>query len=219
MKSTSPYFLFLKEQNSINSSFVKPSISASAIASSKYITHPSETKSQSVFVATASKTVSGQNNYNSSPLENIAKWFLHKSSLSNKKLQKLCYYAYCWFIVFFNDKEAISKDREHEINSLCSDSFQAWIHGPVSPRLYHRYKTYGWGNIPQEKNKPEVAAEIESLLEQVWSAYGHYSADALEMISHKEKPWLNARKGYHMGDACANEISKFDIFEYYSSLG
>ena len=157
--------------------------------------------------------------YIDSPIERVSQWFLSRSSMSNRKLQKLCYYAYCWFIVFFNDIESITEDNIGEIRVLCTDRFQAWIHGPVSPRLYHRYKEYGWHIIPQLASKPEVSAELESLLEQVWEAYGSFTADELENISHGEMPWKKARKGYQDVDACSNEISNYDILRYYSSLG
>lgn len=154
-----------------------------------------------------------------STLERVAQWFLFKASMSNKKLQKLCYYAYCWFFVFFNDVETITQDNVGEINVLCSDRFQAWIHGPVSLKLYHRYKDYGWHDIPRVETQPEISCEIITLLEQVWEAYGHFSADELERISHRETPWQNARRGYQPGDACSNEISDYDILQYYSNLG
>ena len=73
-----------------------------------------------------------------STLERLAQWFLSMSSMSNKKLQKLCYYAYCWYIVFYNDVEFITKENIGDIRVLCSEPFQAWIHGPVSPQLYQR---------------------------------------------------------------------------------
>ncbi len=167
----------------------------------------------------ALEVVSDKKVYIDSPIERVSQWFLSRSSMSNKKLQKLCYYAYCWFIVFFNDIESITEDNIGEIRVLCTDRFQAWIHGPVSPRLYHRYKEYGWHIIPQLASKPEVSAELESLLEQVWEAYGSFTADELENISHGEMPWKKARKGYQDGDACSNEISNYDILRYYSSLG
>ena len=148
----------------------------------------------------------------------IAKWFLNKSALTNKKLQKLCYYAYCWYIVFFNDLEAVNENRSFDINVLCSESFQAWIHGPVSPTLYQKYKTYGWLEIPKEKEKPIFTEELESLLQQVWDAYGSLTADELEAISHSEPPWKNARQGILACDPCTNVISNYDILQYYSTL-
>ena len=153
-----------------------------------------------------------------STIERVAQWFLSLAPMSNKKLQKLCYYAYCWFIVFFNDKEVISYLNRNEIQTLCPEKFQAWIHGPVLPRLYHKYKEYGWHEIPQIANKPIVEAGLESLLQQVWDAYGDFSADELEILSHQEYPWQNARKGISNGDACSNEISDYDILQYYSAL-
>ncbi len=156
---------------------------------------------------------------NGDTVELVANWFLHMSSLSNKKLQKLCYYAYCWYIVFNNDIEDIEASSISTIKTLFPESFQAWIHGPVLPKLYHKYKRYGWHNIPKENKKVKIQSDVEELLEQVWDAYGEFSGDELELISHKETPWVKARKSCSIDDACYNEISKKDILEYYSSLG
>lgn len=163
--------------------------------------------------------VSKKNVQINTTIEHVAQWFLCLSPMSNKKLQKLCYYTYCWFIVFFNDVELITKENTSDIKVLCSDRFQAWIHGPVSPQLYQRYKEYGWQDIPQATHKTDIPPELESLLQQVWDAYGSFTADELEIISHNEKPWQNARKGIRKGEACSNEISDYDILQYYSSLG
>ena len=154
-----------------------------------------------------------------SAIERLAQWFLSVSSMSNKKLQKLCYYAYCWYIVFYNDIELITKENMGDIRVLCSEPFQAWIHGPVSPQLYQRYKSYGWHEIPKVATKPDVGDELESLFQQVWEAYGSFSADELEAILYNEMPWKNARQGISSGDACSNVISNYDILQYYSQLG
>ena len=153
-----------------------------------------------------------------STIERVAQWFLSMSPMTHKKLQKLCYYAYCWFIVYYNDLERITEDNMSDIRVLCSDRFQAWIHGPVSPRLYQRYREYGWQDIPKVISKPTVPAEIETLLTDVWDAYGSFTAAQLEAISHSETPWKNARRGLSCGEACSNEISNYDILIYYSSL-
>ena len=150
-----------------------------------------------------------------STIETIAQWFLYKSPMSNKKLQKLCYYAYCWFIVFNNDIEAVDGK---SINTICTDKFQAWIHGPVCPNLYYKYRENGWTDIPQYAIKPKLATSIENLLEQVWIAYGSFSADELEAISHSETPWKNARKGLEPDEAGTREINEKDILLFYSNL-
>lgn len=150
-------------------------------------------------------------------IERIAKWFLGKSAMSHKKLQKLCYYAYAWYIVFANDVEAIEMYPD-DIKTLTSQKFQAWIHGPVNPLLYQKYKKYGWSEIPQEIEFLGFPQQITDLLEQVWSAYGEFSADELEAISHSEFPWQNARQNLAPSDSCANVIDDCDILRYYSTL-
>ena len=202
-----------------SSTIMNPLSSYAFVQNSRYKDLSSENIPNRKVHIDALEVVSDKKVYIDSPIERVSQWFLSRSSMSNKKLQKLCYYAYCWFIVFFNDIESITEDNIGEIRVLCTDRFQAWIHGPVSPRLYHRYKEYGWHIIPQLASKPEVSAELESLLEQVWEAYGSFTADELENISHGEMPWKKARKGYQDGDACSNEISNYDILRYYSSLG
>ena len=53
--------------------------------------------------------------------------------MTHKKLQKLCYYAYSWFIYMEND------DIENIENRLFEEKFQAWVHGPVNYELYLKY--------------------------------------------------------------------------------
>jgi len=157
--------------------------------------------------------------FNETMVELVANWFLNICTMSNKKLQKLCYYAYCWYIVFNNDVEDIEMNSTSTIKTLFPETFQAWIHGPVQPRLYQKYKKYGWHDIPKEDKKVKFNTELEDLLKQVWDAYGNFSGDELELISHKETPWIKSREGCLMDVACYNEISKKDILEYYSGLG
>ena len=53
----------------------------------------------------------------------IASWFLSKESMSQKKLQKLCYYAEAW-------SQAL---RGKPIPQRAE--FQPWVHGPVNLEL------------------------------------------------------------------------------------
>ncbi len=75
--------------------------------------------------------------------------------MTPKKLQKLCYYAVAWGYALLNRR--IFND----------DEFQAWIHGPVSPTLYHKYKKYGWNLIAKSNRKPVFGDDVEELLESV----------------------------------------------------
>lgn len=114
-------------------------------------------------------------------IEDLANWFLAKEPMTQKKLQKLCYYAVAWGYALMD-------------KSIVADSeFEAWVHGPVSPTLYRKYKASGWNDIPKVKKAPTFPKDVEELLETVWATYGGQSGNALEALSHAEKPWKEAR--------------------------
>lgn len=144
--------------------------------------------------------------------QTVAKYFLGKESLSPKKLQKLVYYSYAWFIALNN------QDAEHIDNVLFEEKPQAWLHGPVFPTLYKDYNRYGWNDIPKEKKKIKFTKELEDFLDNIWSVFGKYDADELEYMTHQELPWINARKGVPLTAASKNVISDKDMFLYYNEL-
>lgn len=55
----------------------------------------------------------------------LAKAFLYISSMTNKKLQKLCFYAKAWYLALYDE-------------NLISEPFEAWVHGAVQPSLYQK---------------------------------------------------------------------------------
>lgn len=71
----------------------------------------------------------------------LADWFLAKSEMTHKKLQKICYYAVAWGYALM-DRQVFD-----------DDVFQAWVHGPVSKKLYDRYKGQGWNLIKSTKKR------------------------------------------------------------------
>ena len=143
---------------------------------------------------------------------NIADYFLTKDKLTHKKLQKLVYYAYAWFIALNNQNE------EDIYNILFQEEPEAWIHGPVFPSLYDKYKDYGFNEIAKIKCNDIDNKDIISFLNQIWDVFGGFSADELEYMTHQEDPWINARKGVSFIEPSKNKISKKDIFIYYNKL-
>lgn len=136
----------------------------------------------------------------------VANWFLSKSSMTHKKLQKLCYYAQAWFYTL---KGIVLEDTVYE----------AWIHGPVSPELYERFKSFEFNTICMKgKYKTCILPEDQELLESVWETYGDHTGNALEALSHSEAPWIEARKGCSSGERCSNCISLDSMKEYYQSI-
>ena len=142
----------------------------------------------------------------------IINFFLAKSSLSPKKLQKLLYYAYCWVLALLNERP----DNIHI--RLFNERIEAWVHGPVIPSVYHTYKSYGGADIPRISHFDDavIPDDILDILNQVWDVYGHYSGNQLEAISHRETPWINARNGLPPYEPCDNLISDACIFLYFN---
>lgn len=136
----------------------------------------------------------------------IANWFLLKETMTHKKLQKLCYYAQAWFYAL--------KDFR-----LTDATFEAWIHGPVSPVLYDKFKAFSFHAIKLAGDYiPRIDSEDEELLESVWQTYGDHTGNALEALSHSEPPWIEARIGYEPNERCNVPISVDTMKKYYSSI-
>lgn len=142
-------------------------------------------------------------------IKDVANWFLQHQTMQHKKLQKLCYYAQAWGLVFYNCK-------------IINGEFEAWVHGPVNRSLWNDLKGFGYCDIPQNyfsKTASTITcATTKSLLESVWEAYGKFTGFELERLSHTEKPWIEARGDLPDSAATNRSISLTTMKEYYSSL-
>ncbi len=142
-------------------------------------------------------------------VKDVANYFLASvdeeagDSLSNLKLQKLCYYAQGYHLAL-RDKP------------LFSDEIQAWEHGPVIPSLYRAYRQFGAGPIPRPRNFDPIAAldaDTRDILAEVNEVFGQFSASKLRNMTHAEPPWLSA---YQQGPSTA--ISHEAMRNYFSTL-
>lgn len=133
----------------------------------------------------------------------VARFFLSKNPMSHLKLQKMCYYAQAWYLAIFGKR-------------LFDEDFQAWLHGPVSPALYQRYKQWGVHTISQYAGMVDLDESTEDFLEMVYEIYGGYSGVQLEELTHSEEPWKHARDGVE--GYCTNIISDDSIAEYYKNI-
>lgn len=93
--------------------------------------------------------------------------------------------------------------------------FEAWIHGPVSPRIYNLYKRYGWNDIPQYDGFLPVEDEIIRFAYCVCDYYNQFSADELERMTHQELPWIKAREGMKSYESSKVVIKDSDIMAFY----
>ncbi len=125
--------------------------------------------------------------------------------LTNLKLQKLLYYAQAWHLALKGE-------------ALFEEDFQAWVHGPVLLSQYHRFKEYKWMPIQDEVAAPEVSDALKSFLDEIIGVFGVESAVALEIMTHRERPWIEARGDLPPHEPCNSYISKQTMTDFYRSL-
>jgi uncharacterized phage-associated protein len=145
---------------------------------------------------------------NMSTLFEVAKNFLDREpNMSLKKLQKLCWYAYSWYIALNNEPD------ETNLTLLFEGYAEAWVHGPVFSDLYADYRHSNMSQINAAKDICDK--EIISHLNEIWDVYGGYNGYELESLTHQELPWLNAREGLRPSQPSKNRINERDVFEEY----
>jgi uncharacterized phage-associated protein len=151
--------------------------------------------------------------YKKLPVELIADYFIWKANqenkpITNKKLQKLLYYSQAWSIV-------INK------HPLFKEKIEAWVHGPAVRSVYFNFREFGFHPIKKDvlkKNIRGVNEKMKKFLDEIWKVYGKHDAQYLELLTHNEKPWQEARQGLGASESSDNEISLDMMKEYYSSL-
>lgn len=123
--------------------------------------------------------------------EKIADWFLARNRteeseggepITNLKLQKLLYYAQ-GIVLAVTDRK------------LFDDKIEAWIHGPVVPVIYRKYKCFKDGGIAFEgtSDSVDLPDDITKLLEYVYKEFGQFSAWRLRDMTHNEAPWQSTK--------------------------
>lgn len=127
-------------------------------------------------------------------------------ALTNLKLQKLLYYAQAWYLALHD-------------RPLFNDDFEAWVHGPVLRSQYFRFKPEpGWAPITDSVDEPEISFKIKKFLDQILDVFGSESAIALEMMTHRERPWLEARAGLAPDHPSTARISRETMRDFYRSM-
>jgi uncharacterized phage-associated protein len=142
----------------------------------------------------------------------VGRYFIHlaneeKKPITNKKLQKLVYYAQAWSLVL-NDKK------------LFREPIEAWVHGPAVRSLYVQYKDFGFNPIDEKittENISGISDKTKELLDEIWRVYGKLDARYLEVLTHSESPWRDARAGLQSHENSENEITPKSMKSFYSA--
>lgn len=135
-------------------------------------------------------------------------------AMSHLKIQKILFYIQAYHLAYF-DKPIIE------------DDFQAWVHGPVSRKIYDSAKDLSILHtelqfvLEQNEKSPIdivnhtlTSSQIE-LIDDVIDELKSLSGLQLENMTHSEQPWLFARRGYEAGERCNVIIPNDLIRDFY----
>lgn len=142
-------------------------------------------------------------------VQDVAAYILLKRGpMTAMKLQKLCYYSHAWHLVW-------------EERPLFPSRIEAWANGPVVVDLYRAHR----GRLGLEAgdvagNAATLAPDEKSTIDAVLSFYGDMSAHELSELTHREAPWVEARRdaGLSEFDRGTVEITDAAMFEYYDGV-
>lgn len=137
----------------------------------------------------------------------VAKYILKKQGrLSTMKLQKLCYYAQAWSLVW-------------DDAPLFNEEFQAWANGPVCKELFSKTQGKFYVTVSDEDGDIRNLKKYQKeTIDAVLNHYGDKDAQWLSQLTHMEDPWNNARKGIPNGVGSDRVITKDSMAVYYSGL-
>lgn len=146
----------------------------------------------------------------------VAKYFIKKSEEDKKidpskrldplKLQKILYYAKAWNLVFRDGQK------------IFLDEFQAWIHGPANLKVWQYFQNFDFSADHPEIGEDifsNISPEEREILDMVWGVYGKFDGKYLEMLTHREEPWLKARQELDSDTISQNIITDESMKNYY----
>lgn len=136
-----------------------------------------------------------------------SKYILKRTgTISSMKLQKLCYYALAWSLVW-------------DERPIFNEDFYAWETGPVCIELFNELKGKYSITIQditgEEKNLTKIQRTI---IDTILAHYNKQTDQYLSQLTQMEYPWIKARNGNFSNVPYPNIITKQSIKEYYSSL-
>lgn len=141
-------------------------------------------------------------------VRDVAAYILReRGPMTAMKLQKLCYYAYGYHLAW-------------EERPLFPERFEAWANGPVCPDLYMCHR----GRF--ELKAGDVAGDPASLdegeresVDLVLAGYADLTAYQLSAMTHREAPWVGARRRACVSamERSREELSDAEIYEFFDA--
>lgn len=159
----------------------------------------------------AAEEVAGLFHISAKMLSTISYIFEKEQEVTPLALQKILYFIQGVYMVLFD-------------KPLYEEDCQAWVHGPVYETVYEIFKTFKYNPIDDNrfvmfKNRFQELTEDEKMvIDLIVNTFGIYSGRVLEIITHYEEPWLQAREGYLPTEPSNVVISKESIKKYFKDV-
>lgn len=137
----------------------------------------------------------------------VSNYILHQHGpMSPMKLQKLCYYAQAWSLVW-NSQE------------MFSEEFEAWKTGPVCRELFlqtqERFRITA-NVFPGQADS--LSADQKDTIDRVIEYYGKHDAQWLGRLAQMEDPWKEATDHIRNPSPSAAIVTKDSTAKYYACL-
>ena len=143
-----------------------------------------------------------------SKIEMVIGYLLYKcEDVTPLALQKLLYYVQGFFYAF------------NKI-FIFEDDCEAWVHGPVYRKVYHKYSDYKYDSIDGPDNFDETIFSVaeKAVIDRIVDNFSCYSGKVLEHFTHSEQPWLETRSDLPVSAQSDRVINKNLIADYFSAV-
>lgn len=150
----------------------------------------------------------GKDSNEKSKINMVIEYLLNQcEDITPLALQKSLYYIQGFYYAFYN-------------KFLFEEDCQAWVHGPVYPDIYYRYRDFKLDPIActaEIDDSVFTSSEI-AVLDSIAKHLCCYSGKVLEKFTHSEFPWLSARGNLTEAELSDQIIRKEDIGRYFESV-
>jgi uncharacterized phage-associated protein len=143
-----------------------------------------------------------------SKIETVIGYLLYKcEDVTPLALQKLLYYVQGFFYAFNNV-------------FIFEDDCEAWVHGPVYRKVYHKYSDYKYDSIDSADSFDETIFSVaeKAVIDGIVDNFSCYSGKVLERFTHSEQPWIETRADLPVFAQSDRVIDKKMIADYFSAV-
>jgi uncharacterized phage-associated protein len=88
----------------------------------------------------------------------------------------------------------------------------------VLPSQYRRFSDFKWKPLVVDVEYPSLGLDLTKHLLDIIDIFGVESAVSLELMTHREQPWIEARAGLPADQPSSARISKDTMRSFYRTL-